>query len=136
MNSFRFLDTGRLSAAANMALDKIILEETAKGSSPPTFRFLQFKPAAALVGFHQDVNLELRPEFCRANGIDINRRHTGGGSIYFQESALGWEIFGVPGQEPFMGSYEAILNRICTIAASAISCLGVDARFRPRNDIE
>jgi len=119
-----------------MALDKIILEETASCSSPPTLRFLQFKPSAALVGYHQDVNLEIRREFCRANGIDINRRHTGGGSIYFQESALGWELFGVPGEYPFMGSYEVILNKICSIAASGISRLGVSARFRARNDIE
>ncbi|MFH1113998.1 MAG: DUF116 domain-containing protein [Pseudomonadota bacterium] len=136
MKSFRLLDTGRISAAANMALDKIILEEVAAGSSPPTLRFLQFKPSAVLVGYHQDVDLEVRREFCIARGIDINRRQTGGGSLYFQESALGWELFGIPGEHPFMGSYEAILHRICSIAASGMSRLGINARFRPRNDIE
>ncbi len=119
-----------------MALDKIVLEEVADCSSPPTLRFLQFKPSAVLAGFHQDVNLEIRREFCQAKGIDINRRHTGGGSIYFQESALGWELFGVLGDHPFIGSYETILHKICSIAASGISRLGVDAQFRPRNDIE
>ena len=136
MKTFRLLDTGRVSAATNMALDKIILEEVASHSSPPTIRFLQFKPAAALVGYHQDVDQEIRKDFCRSHGIEINRRHTGGGAILFQESALGWEIFGTPGETPFRGHYEAILNTICTIAASAISRLGVKARFRPRNDIE
>ncbi len=136
MKKFRLVDTGRISAAANMALDKIILEEVADGSSPPTLRFLRFKPSAVLVGFHQDVNLEVRREYCLANGIDINRRHTGGGSLYFQESALGWELFGIPGQPPFVGSYEAILHKICSIAASGMSRLGIHARFRPRNDIE
>ncbi len=136
MKSFRLLDTGPLSAAANMALDKIILEEVARQISPPTLRFLQFKPAAALVGYHQDVELEIRQDYCRTAGIDINRRHTGGGAILFQESALGWEFFGVPGEEPCKGSYETILSNICSIAASGISRLGIPAVFRPRNDIE
>lgn len=136
VTDFRLLDTGCIPAAANMALDSIILEEVARGSSPPTIRFLQFKPAAALVGYHQDVNLEVRKDYCAANGIDVNRRLTGGGSILFQESALGWEVFGIPGKEPFGGRFESILHRTCTIAAEAISLLGPAACFRPRNDIE
>ena len=136
MIEFRILDTGHLTAAANMALDKIIVEEVAERTSPPTVRFLQFKPAAALVGYHQDVNLELRLDYCRENHIDVNRRHTGGGSIFFQESGLGWELFGVFGQQPFTGTYETILNRVCRAAASGLSRLGIEAAFRPRNDIE
>jgi len=119
-----------------MALDKIILEEVAALRSPPTLRFLQFKPASALVGYHQDVDLEIRTDYCRSHGIDINRRLTGGGSILFQESALGWELFGIRGEKPFCGSFETILNEICSIAAGGISRLGVKACFRPRNDIE
>ncbi len=119
-----------------MALDKVILEEVAKQASPPTLRFLQFKPAAALVGYHQDVNLEIRQDYCRTNGIDINRRHTGGGAILFQESALGWEFFGVPGEDPCRGPYDTVLRKICHIAASGLSRLGIEASFRPRNDIE
>ncbi len=136
MEEFRLLDTGRVSAAANMALDRIILEEVAAGASPPTLRFLQFKPAAALVGYHQDVTQEIRLDFCRERGIDVNRRLTGGGGILFQESALGWELFGVPGHGPFHGTYERVLERICSVAASGLSRLGVPALFRPRNDIE
>jgi lipoate-protein ligase A len=136
MIEFRLLDTGPLTAAANMALDEIILEEVAERSSPPTVRFLQFRPAAALVGYHQDVNLELRLPYCRENNIHVNRRHTGGGSIFFQESALGWELFGLFGEPPFFGTYESILDRVCRAAAAGMSRLGIDAAFRPRNDIE
>jgi lipoate-protein ligase A len=119
-----------------MALDQVILEETGAGRVPPTIRFLQFSPSAALCGYHQDVDLEIRTDYCRDHGIDINRRLTGGGGIFFQESALGWEIFGAAGEPPFQGAFETILTRICSIAADGLSRLGVEARFRPRNDIE
>ena len=136
MTEFRLLDRGHLTAAENMALDQIILEEVAAKMSPPTIRFLQFAPPAALVGYHQDVDLEIRSDYCRTRGIDVNRRITGGGAIYFQESALGWELFGVQGEAPFRDSFEAILDRICSVAAAGLSRLGTNARFRPRNDIE
>lgn len=136
LTRFRLLDTGFLPAAANMALDHIILDEVAKGASPPTLRFLQFRPTAALVGYHQDIMLEVRVDYCLEHGIDVNRRLTGGGAILFQESALGWELFGPAGAAPFVGPYETILHRICTIAAAGLSRLGFRAAFRPRNDIE
>ncbi len=136
MPIIRLLDTGHLPAAANMALDQIILEEVESRASIPTLRFLQFRPAAALVGHHQDVNLEIRKDYCDAMGIEVNRRLTGGGSILFQESALGWELFGRLDEEPFRGSYATILQRICDTAAAGLSRLGISARFRPRNDIE
>ncbi len=136
MPTLRLLDTGHLPAAANMALDRIILEEVESRASIPTLRFLQFRPAAALVGYHQDVNLEIRKDYCDAMGIEVNRRLTGGGSILFQESALGWELFGRLDEEPFRGSYGTILQRICDTAAAGLSRLGIAARFRPRNDIE
>lgn len=136
MNQFRLLDTGHLPAAANMALDEIVLDQVANGWSPPTLRFLQFRPEAALVGYNQDVGREIREDYCLEKGISINRRITGGGAIFFQESAIGWELFGQIGPQPFHGNYERIVTRICSAVAKAISDLGIEAAFRPRNDIE
>ncbi|MFH1136195.1 MAG: DUF116 domain-containing protein [Pseudomonadota bacterium] len=134
--TIRLLDTGLLSAAGNMALDEIILEEVAAGRSPSTLRFLRFSPPAALVGGHQDVALELREDYCRRRGVDLNRRITGGGAIYFQTSALGWEIFGRRDREPLRGSYDRLQEVISGAAVKALHYLGVEAGFRPRNDIE
>ena len=134
--SFRLLDTGLLTAAENMAIDEIILDEVSAGRSRPTLRFLRFSPPAVLVGRHQEVEREARLDFCADSGIDINRRITGGGSIFFQSSALGWGLFGRLGQPPFDGAYERILQEICTAAALALKDFGLDASYRPRNDIE
>ena len=133
---FRLLDTGPRPAAENMALDEVLTRLAGQGISPPTLRFLRFSPPAALVGHHQQPERELRIDYCKAHGIDISRRLTGGGAIYFQESALGWELIGPMGTWPFTGGFEAIIERICTAAARALSRLGIPAAFRPRNDIE
>ena len=132
----RLFDGGWLSGAANMALDEIMLEEVAAGRSPVTLRFLMFSPPAALVGGHQDVSLELREDYCRERGVDINRRITGGGAIYFQSSALGWEVFGRLDRAPLNASHDRLQEMISGAAVKALSYLGVPAGFRPRNDIE
>lgn len=136
MTSFRLLDTRPLSAAENMALDEVLARRAGAGLSPPTLRFLQFQSDAALVGFHQETQRELRLDFCESQGIEINRRITGGGALLFQSSALGWELIAPLGTPPFAGGYEAALERICNAAAAGYSGLGFEARFRPRNDIE
>ncbi|OOG22482.1 lipoate--protein ligase [Thioalkalivibrio denitrificans] len=132
--TLRVLDTGLRRAAENMALNRALLESHQAGTSPHTLRFLRFTPSA-LLGFHQDVEQELRTDYCAEQGIDIQRRITGGGAIYFDETQIGWELYLDKG---FLGTADmgAIAKKICEAAAEGISALGVDARYRPRNDIE
>lgn len=77
METWRLLDTPPLTAAQNMALDETLLDLKDRAKTPDTIRFLQFSPPCALVGYHQSVGEEIRREFCRAQGIEINRRNTG-----------------------------------------------------------
>ena len=99
-----------MTAAQNMALDEILTSRVGKGLSRPTLRFLTFVPEAALLGYHQQAERELRLDFCRENGIDINRRLTGGGALLFQSSCLGWELIAPLGQEPFKGGFDKALQ--------------------------
>ncbi|EHQ53187.1 lipoate-protein ligase A [Ectothiorhodospira sp. PHS-1] len=132
--NLRVLDTGLRRAAENMALNRTLLECHQVGDGPHTLRFLRFTPCA-LVGFHQNVEQELRVDHCRAEGIDIQRRITGGGAIYFDPGQIGWELYV---DRRFLGTADMgeIARRICEAAADGIRRLGVDARYRPRNDIE
>jgi len=130
----RVIDTGLRRAAENLALNRALLEAHQRGQSPHTLRFLRFTPCA-LVGFHQSIEQELQVDYCQENGIEIQRRITGGGAIFFDPTQIGWELYL---DKRFLGTAEmtAIAKRICEAAARGISALGVAAQFRPRNDIE
>lgn len=132
--AWRVIDTGVLRAAENFALNQALLACHQAGDSPHTLRFLRFKPSA-LIGFHQHVEQELRLDYCLEQGIDIQRRVTGGGALYFDETVLGWELY-LDKRTLGTAQMGVIAERICTAVADGISRLGVDARFRPRNDIE
>jgi len=132
--TWRLLDTGLRGAAENMALDRTLLESHQEGSSPNTLRFLRFDPCV-LVGFHQKVAHEVWEDFCAEQGIEVNRRITGGGTIYFDPLHLGWELYF---DRSFFGTGDMaeLSKHICQAAAQGLQRLGVDAHFRPRNDIE
>lgn len=136
LKEWRFLDTGHLSAAENMAFDEVILECRARNLVPNTIRFLQFHPPAVLVGYHQAVEHEVRESFCKDKGIDINRRITGGGAIFFDEQSLGWEIFASKSDLGLHQNLEEIYEKMCEAPILGLKTLGIQASFRPKNDIE
>ncbi len=136
MQRWRLLDTPPMTAAENMALDDALLELRGQGRTPNTLRFLQFKPRCVLVGFHQCVQEEVRVDYCRTHGIEINRRNTGGGAIFFDENQLGWEVLCDKAFFNVTLPDLSLFRRLCLPVVSALGFLGLRAEFRPRNDIE
>lgn len=132
--TWRILDTGLRPAAQNLAFNRALLEARQAGEGVPTLRFLRFTPSA-LLGYHQSAEQELDLDYCREHGITIQRRITGGGAIYMDETVLGWELY-LTKRELGSADMAVIARRICEAAARGLSALGVAAAYRPRNDIE
>jgi len=133
---WRLLDTGVRSGAENIALDQTLLVAKSRQISPNTLRFLQFYPPVVLVGYHQAVEEEVRLDYCREHGIDIGRRITGGGAIFFDPSQIGWEIVVSKDAPGIPRAIEDIYRKMCEGAIAGLRRLGIPATFRPRNDIE
>ncbi len=131
---FRVLDTGVREGRFNIALDQAMIEARQASLIPDTLRFIRFPPTA-LVGRHQALAQEIDLDYCRANGVGIARRITGGGAIYLDPGQLGWGM--VFGRSTLgVTSLTDIASEICEAVADGLGRLGVDARYRPRNDIE
>jgi len=133
---WRLLDTGFRNAAENMALDEVVLTARDHGWVPNTLRFLQFRPRCVLVGYHQAVDLEVRKNFCTQEGIEINRRITGGGALYWDEKQLGWEIIAHRNLISRLGDVQRVYSTLSRGLIEGLRNLGITASFRPRNDIE
>ncbi|MGH8802410.1 MAG: lipoate--protein ligase family protein [Casimicrobiaceae bacterium] len=131
---FRVIDTGLRAGRAQIAFDQAMIEAHKARAIPDTIRFLRFPPTV-LIGRHQALSHEVRVAWCRANGIGIVRRITGGGAIWFDEGQLGWSLVFDRATLP-IASLGDLAREICEAAASGLRRLGVDARYRPRNDIE
>jgi lipoate-protein ligase A len=136
---FRVIDTGVRGARANIALDQALIDARARNEIPDTIRFLRFAPSA-LIGLHQVLAHEVRLDYCRDQGLEVARRITGGGALYMDERQLGWELVFdrtlLQQALPSGGGLAEISELICHAVAAGLRRLGVDACFRPRNDIE
>src|SRR5210317_2096016 len=131
---FRIIDTGIREGRSNIAFDMALIELRQQNKVPDTIRFLRFPPTA-LLGRHQDLSHEINLEYCAENGIGTVRRITGGGAIYLDEGQLGWELV-FHRKSLGITKLPCLAREICNAAAAGLGELGLNAKFRPRNDIE
>lgn len=131
---FRVIDTGVRDGRFNIAFDQALIDLRRGNVIGDTVRFLQFMPCA-LVGRHQALSRELHLDYCRANDIRTGRRITGGGALFMDQGQLGFELI-FRRQALGITSLTDLARAICEAAAEGIRKLGVNAQYRPRNDIE
>ena len=120
----RLLNMGANPAAMNMAIDESILLAQ-KGQPSPTLRFYEWSSPAFSFGYFQDIASEVDVEACRADGIELVKRMTGGGTVVH-----GWELtytLVLPRDAAEMDISEAY-QRIGYSLAKAFQKLGVPAQ--------
>jgi lipoyl(octanoyl) transferase len=78
--AWRLLVTEPADGASNMAIDEALWRGRQAGSSPPTLRFFAWAPPTVSLGYGQPLGRDV--EACRALGVGLVRRPTGGSAIY------------------------------------------------------
>ena len=131
---WRLVDTGLRPAAQNIALDRALLEARRADEIPSTLRFARF-PRCVLIGSQQAVEQELDLNYCAGAGITVQRRVTAGDLMCLDPAQLMWELI-LHRRDVGSSDLQSIARRLNHAAAAGVSALGVDARYRPRGDIE
>jgi lipoate-protein ligase A len=79
---WRLLVTEPADGATNMAIDEALWRGRQAGASPPTLRFFAWSPPTVSLGYGQPLDRHVDLEACRALGVGLVRRPTGGSAIY------------------------------------------------------
>jgi len=79
--AWRLIRSGYLTGAMNMALDDALLHAVAAGHSVPLLRLYRWRPATLTIGYAQNIDAGIDVAACRAAGIDVVRRPTGGRAV-------------------------------------------------------
>lgn len=131
--SWRIIDYAENDAFMNMAIDEAV-SESVRAGGPPTIRFYGWKPSAVSIGFFQSLEKEVDTLACQDAGVDIVRRRTGGGAVY--HDSLGEITYSVIAKEElFPKDILASYRVICGWIIGSLSLLGIEAEFKPINDI-
>ncbi len=135
-SDWRLLEFSANNAAMNMAIDEAILTTCSKKQSPNTIRFYRWNPSAVSIGFFQSVEAEVNLDVCKAEGVDVVRRITGGGAVF--HDSLGEVTYSLIAGEDELSIPKDIIRSyevICGGIISGLQSLGVDASFHAVNDI-
>lgn len=130
---WRVIDFTENDAFMNMAIDEAVSESVARGG-PPTIRFYGWRPSAVSIGYFQSLEKEVDIERCREQGVDIVRRRTGGGAVYHDTAGeITYSV--IAGEELFPKDILASYRIICGWLLDSLGRLGIEAEFKPINDI-
>lgn len=131
---WRLIPLAERPGALNMALDEAVADSIREGTSPPTIRFYSWNPSCVTIGYHQGIEEEVNLEECRKRGFDVVRRQTGGGAVFHDR--LGEITYSVIApEEMFPRDIIASYKEICEWIVDGLGRLGVEAEFKPINDI-
>lgn len=129
---FRLVKFREDNGAMQMAIDEAILVTRAKGLIPDTLRFYSWKPACITIGYFQSLEKEINLNKAKEQGIDVVRRYTGGGAV-LHDKELTYSI--VISEKKVSKNIEKSYEEICSFIILGLKKLGINAEFKPINDI-
>jgi len=121
---------GALDGRANMAADSALLDEVDAHTEPRTIvRFYTWRSPTVSLGRNQKIEKAVDREYCRANGIDIVHRPTGGRAVLHDDELT----YAVVSNDPtFFGeTIYANYRRISEALCLGFNRLGIPAALSP-----
>jgi len=112
----------------NMAIDEALLRSFDPAVSPPVLRLYGWQPPALSLGRFQKAAEVLDLERCRAGGVPVVRRITGGGVIYHADEVT-YALVCSPEQIPPSSSIKDSFRVLTGFLLALYRGLGLDASY-------
>ena len=129
----RVMDFGLVSAIRSQAVYHG-LAETIGPDSDPILSLASPETPYVCVGMHQAIDQEGDRDFCAANGLPIWRRHVGGGAVYLDRNQLFTHFIYPEARAPQRA--DTLYRTFIEPVVRTYRELGIDAQYRPINDIQ
>jgi len=137
MERWRLIVDDGASAAFGLAADEWLMgHHRGDDAFDATLRLYTYESHCALVGRFQDVSTEVRLDECDREGVSVNRRPTGGGAILMGRDQLGVALTFGANRADLPGLPAHLYTYLSTGVLDALESVGLEARFRPKNDLE
>ncbi len=128
----RVIDFGLVPALRSQAVFHGIARTITRDSDPVLVMSSPSEPYVC-VGMHQQIDREVDEEYCRQNNLPIYRRHVGGGAVYLDRDQYFTQFIFPSSKAPKRA--EKLYPLFIEPVIRTYHDLGINAQFRPANDI-
>lgn len=128
---WRFLISGKLSSAENMAIDEAIFYCVQDGRSLPTIRFYDWEPSTVSCGYNQEIAKEVDLLALKKNGFGFVRRPTGG-RLVLHDNEVTYAVIS-PAVGRLSGNVTESYSVISKALAKGLELMGINVDFERGN---
>lgn len=133
----RLVNFGIVSSLRSQTIYHAVAECT-ESNGIPTITLMRPEKPYVCIGFHQEREKEIDLAYCRQNDIPVLRRQVGGGAVLLDINQLFFHVILPKGKVDEFGLPLLLEQRYAYLARAPIAAyhkLGIEAQFRPINDI-
>ncbi len=136
IETWRLLDIGPIEPLYTQIIYDVIAQGITDGISENTL--IIDWPSSPLVslGYFQETEKDIDLEFCRKNNIVVTRRVVGGGGVYLDEGQMFYQIIHRKDSPVSVANVDKYYKKFLEAPVQAYRNLGIDAEFKPVNDIQ
>jgi lipoate-protein ligase A len=121
--------------AENLALDEAMLIEADEGRGPPVVRFWEPGDYAVVLGASRRLRDEVHVDACRADGVPIFRRSSGGGTVLIGPGTLNVTVILPETAGPGLTAVDAAQHHVLDRLAESIRHAGAPVEVRAHGDL-
>ncbi|TLN06666.1 lipoate--protein ligase family protein [bacterium] len=131
---WRLLLTGFDGPYMNMGIDESILIHRSRGQNAPTIRLYGWSKPTVSIGYFQRLGEEVDLDKAMQLGVGYVRRISGGGSV-LHEREVTYSLVASETDPTIPSDVQESIRLICGGVVSGLRELGIDAEFKPVNDV-
>ncbi|MBX6312566.1 MAG: lipoate--protein ligase family protein [Isosphaeraceae bacterium] len=131
----KYLDLTLPTVEANLALDEALLAESEEGDGPPVLRFWEQPDLAVVLGASCRFREDVHGEACRADGVVIARRSSGGGTVVIGPGALNVTVVLPLDAAPGLGAVDVAQRYVLDRIGAALRALGPPVTLQGSGDL-
>ncbi|MCW4012243.1 MAG: lipoate--protein ligase family protein [Candidatus Bathyarchaeota archaeon] len=134
VETWRLLDLGRAEPLVAQAFYEAVAEAVHRGVSPNTLILVQPDSPYACIGYHQNLEKEIDIEYIEEAGLPVIRRSQGGGATYLDSGQVFYQII-AKGSHALPRNVDKLFEKLLAVTVESYRMLGVEASFKPLNDV-
>jgi lipoate-protein ligase A len=133
---WRLIDLGKVDYLTSQTVYHAVALARSEGVVDDTIIFCYPDRPLVCLGYHQEIEKEIRVDFCKKHGIPIVRRVIGGGTVLLDDGQFFYQVM-VSRKNPkvplaIAGAYKTLLEA----PVLTYRDLGINVEYKPINDIE